>query len=93
MNENEETPASSEAQTDTGNDPRFEVKWRKKQTSAPATTPVEGTTTADSPASGGDIEALTKELEEARARVQELQDKWHRSAAEVATTSSWPHAT
>ncbi|HLJ67999.1 MAG TPA: nucleotide exchange factor GrpE [Chloroflexota bacterium] len=60
-------------------DSRFEVKWKKKG-SAAAGTP----TPAPPPAPEGDVADLRRELEEAQARIRDLQDRWQRSAADLA---------
>lgn len=83
MNENDDTQTAKDASIDPASDPRFEVKWRKKPQSTP-TPPADASKPAATETADGDPAALERELEEARARVQELQDKWHRSAAEVA---------
>lgn len=55
---------------------RFEVKWTKKGSSKPAP--------ASTPETVDDADALRRQLEEAQQRVQELQDRWHRAAADLA---------
>jgi molecular chaperone GrpE len=78
---------SSETQPSGLDDPRFEVKWRKK----PESTSSAGTATADlgtpgaSPAAdNAEVEALRGELEKERERVKDLQDRWQRAAADLA---------
>jgi molecular chaperone GrpE len=77
----ENTDPSAAPADETLNDPRFEVKWRKKESSrapTPEITPTEGG------ASSAELEELQRQLDEERERTKDLQDKWHRSAAEVA---------
>lgn len=62
------------------NDPRFEVKWQKKAPSSAAPVPPSDVQTEE-PA---DAPALQHELDEARNRITDLQDRWHRAAADLA---------
>src|SRR5436305_15171885 len=60
-------------------DARFEVKWRKKEsTSAPP--PVQ----EQSAVATEDSEGLQRELEAERERTKDLQDRWHRAQADLA---------
>jgi molecular chaperone GrpE len=73
--------------SDTLNDPRFEVKWRKKSDPPrPATATGEGVTGTEG-AAPADLAAriaeLESELAKERERVKELQDKWQRAAADL----------
>ncbi|MGI8968972.1 MAG: nucleotide exchange factor GrpE [Chloroflexota bacterium] len=56
-------------------DSRFEVKWRKKETSR---------SVEAAPSETGDITDLNRRLEEAERRGTDLQDRWHRAAADLA---------
>lgn len=76
MNENDDTPQPPDDEPSTASDPRFEVKWRKKE-STPPPPPVEH-------AEAEGQEDLGRQLEEERARTRDLQDKWQRSAADLA---------
>ena len=57
----------------------FEVKWRKKA-DRPAAAPLDVGTQEET----GDVAALQQELEAERQRTKDLQDRWHRSAADLA---------
>jgi molecular chaperone GrpE len=81
MEENENREAEEASSQSTLDDPRFEVKWRKKE--APRTTPPETVSVSPAP-SVDEMAELHRQLDEERARVTDLQDKWQRSAAEVA---------
>ena len=80
MTEDTENNKSNEA-TPPVDDPRFEVKWRKKEQSrASVVTEPEGTASADAP---GDVAALQARLSEQEQRITDLQDKWQRAAADL----------
>jgi molecular chaperone GrpE len=68
-----QTPADESA-----DDKRFEVKWRKKE-SSPARPPADAATLESQ-----DVETLKRELETERQRVRDLQDRWQRAAADLA---------
>lgn len=76
MNENDETQQPPEDEPSTVSDPRFEVKWRKKESASPPP-PAEN-------AEAEGQEDLGRQLEEERARTRDLQEKWQRSAADLA---------
>src|SRR5579884_650290 len=76
MSEDTDTTESRTAAS--AGDDRFEVKWKKKDSGS--RTPPPETPGEESP----DVATLQRELEEARARITDLQDKWHRAAADVA---------
>ena len=70
---------SNESQQSGLDDPRFEVKWRKKpESSSPAATATADLGTAGAPttADSAEIEALRAELEKERERTMDLQDRW-----------------
>jgi len=80
MTEDTENNESNEA-TIPLDDPRFEVKWRKKEQSrASVVTEPGGTASADAPA---DVAELQARLGEQEQRITDLQDKWHRAAADL----------
>ncbi|HEX6510550.1 MAG TPA: nucleotide exchange factor GrpE [Chloroflexota bacterium] len=65
-------------------DPRFEVKWRKKGSSNPAASSAAGMETPASTAvSDGEVDELRRELEKERERTKDLHDRWQRSAADL----------
>jgi molecular chaperone GrpE len=81
--EDDENTSTAEHRAETSKDPRFEVKWRKKE-SAPrpaASEPPEEVLEGHPPADNTGIQA---ELDAERERTRELQDKWQRSAADLA---------
>ena len=86
MTEEQEVTESNEPRPTGLDDPRFEVKWRKKSDSSP--TPSVATPNLETPttstAAPGDMQALQQELEAERERVKDLQDRWHRAAADLA---------
>jgi molecular chaperone GrpE len=59
-------------------DPRFEVKWRKKESSSPPPPPPTEAPAADETAD------LPRQLEEAQEQITNLRDRWQRSAADLA---------
>ncbi len=62
-------------------DPRFEVKWRKKeQSNASVVIEPGGTVSTDAPA---DVAELQARLSAQEQRITDLQDKWHRAAADL----------
>jgi molecular chaperone GrpE len=77
----ENTEPSTAPTEETQNDPRFEVKWRKKDTPV---SPIPAVTPTEPGASSADMDELRRQLDEERERTKDLQDKWHRSVAEVA---------
>ncbi|MDQ2741940.1 MAG: nucleotide exchange factor GrpE [Chloroflexota bacterium] len=80
MTEDAENNKSNET-TPPLDDPRFEVKWHKKEQSrASVVTEPEGTASADAP---GDVAELQARLSEQDQRITDLQDKWHRAAADL----------
>jgi len=80
MTEDTENNESNDATTPL-DDPRFEVKWRKKEPStASVAIEPEGTSSADAPA---DVAELQARLSEQEQRITDLQDKWHRAAADL----------
>ncbi len=86
MTEEQETTETSEPRPTGLDDPRFEIKWRKKSDSSPApsvTTPDLEASLAPASASG-DMQTLQSELEAERERVKDLQERWHRAAADLA---------
>lgn len=60
-------------------DPRFEVKWRKKESSAPAAETPGVTATEPS----DDLNDLRRRLDEAEQRANDLRDRWQRAAADL----------
>src|SRR5579872_309960 len=85
----EETQADSRSEEESGtpstssglDDKRFEVKWRKKETSSSMTEVREAeavVTEALTP------EQLERELQQTRERVDQLRDRWQRAAADLA---------
>lgn len=58
-------------------DARFQVKWRKKSESAPRAE------TAPEEAQQADADELQRELEAERQRSRDLQERWHRAAADL----------
>lgn len=86
MTEEQETTETSEPRPTGLDDPRFEVKWRKKSDSSP-TPPVvapDPESQSDPTSATVDVRALQQELEAERARVKDLQERWHRAAADLA---------
>ncbi len=84
MTDETSTTAESENQPDPLNDPRYEVKWRKKnEPPRAAAASTDAAETAAASASTDDITALRAELEKERERVKELQDRWQRAAADL----------
>jgi molecular chaperone GrpE len=59
-------------------DARFEVKWKKKETSSQPRPPSEDAPAAD------EVQALRGQLEEAQKQISDLRDRWQRSAADLA---------
>lgn len=59
-------------------DPRFEVKWRKKDQAPPP--PQDVAAVADA----ADATTLQRRLEEEQQRVKDLQERWHRAQADLA---------
>lgn len=81
-----ETETSQAAPVDL-NDPRFEVKWRKKHDSS--SRPVAPAPEAEIAPSAADTTTMTvhdlqEELDKERERVKDLQERWQRSAADLA---------
>jgi molecular chaperone GrpE len=74
MTEETDTSAPQQAPQDDA----FEVKWRKKSTSSAAPAATEPQAQAE------DAVALRQELDKERERTKDLQDKWHRAAADLA---------
>jgi molecular chaperone GrpE len=70
---------TTERSGSTPDDARFEVKWRKKESTTSTPPPQEQTATATE-----DIEDLRRQLEEERRRTKDLQDRWHRAQADLA---------
>jgi molecular chaperone GrpE len=65
-------------------DSRFEVKWKKKGSSSsppPQTAEPRESATSDEEES---VEDLPRRLAESHERIKDLQDKWHRAAADLA---------
>ncbi len=80
MTEDTENNESNEATTPL-DDPRFEVKWRKKEQSRTSVVAEPGgMASADAPA---DVAELQARLSEQEQRITDLQDKWHRAAADL----------
>jgi len=80
MTEDTENNQSDEATTP-ADDPRFEVKWRKKEQSrASVVTEPGGTVDADAPAEVAELQARLSAQEQ---RIADLQDKWQRAAADL----------
>src|SRR4051812_30615718 len=76
----EETQASSaETQTE---DPRFEVKWKKKETASAAPLPREGEDAPSSTPTADGVD-LQRKLEEEQQRSKDLYDRWQRAAADL----------
>lgn len=65
-------------------DPRFEVKWRKKSDTPATPTPNLEAPEVSAPIETGDVSALQRELDAANERIKDLQDRWQRSAADLA---------
>jgi molecular chaperone GrpE len=68
-------------------DPRFEVKWRKKNDSTPRpTVTAQDPATTEGATDLGDVnfQSLQRELDSERERVKDLQERWHRAAADLA---------
>jgi molecular chaperone GrpE len=68
-------------------DPRYEVKWRKKRDTpaAPATpAPEADASVASASTETVDVQELQRELDKERERVKDLQDRWQRAAADLA---------
>lgn len=87
MTEEQETTKSTDPRPTGLDDPRFEVKWRKKNDSSP--TPTVSIPDPDAPESapspaGIDVQTLQHELDSERERVKDLQERWHRAAADLA---------
>ena len=74
----EEVKSPDEKKNGSDEDPRFEVKWRKKETSTAPQPVAETSPPADDPA------ALRRQLEEAQEQISNLRDRWQRSAADLA---------
>ncbi|MGH2443845.1 MAG: nucleotide exchange factor GrpE [Chloroflexota bacterium] len=69
-------------------DERFQVKWQKKGGAAPATATAEtagAEQSLDEDAASADVSdaELQVRLQEAEQRISELQDRWHRAAADL----------
>jgi molecular chaperone GrpE len=62
-------------------DPRFEVKWRKKESSSPP--PRSEPEQSASTDGADDIAELRRQLAAAEQRATDLQDRWHRAAADL----------
>jgi molecular chaperone GrpE len=87
MTEEQDTPEASEPRPVDLDDPRFEVKWRKKSDSSASSTVVTpdlGASGATPSAGSADVQPLQRELESERERVKDLQERWHRAAADLA---------
>jgi molecular chaperone GrpE len=87
MTEEQESTETSEPRPVDLDDPRFEVKWRKKSDSSPSPTlrsPDLGESEATPSVGGSDLQTLQRELESERERVKDLQERWHRAAADLA---------
>ena len=89
MTEEPDNTETSEPRPVDLDDPRFEVKWRKKNDSSPSpATPVaapDSESSVATPSSGTvDVQALQRELDSERERVKDLQERWHRAAADLA---------
>lgn len=76
--QNQEEAPGDPAQSSGLDDSRFEVKWRKKESSASTATPPTPSDTL-----GEDIDSLRRRLAEAEQRASDLQERWHRSAADL----------
>jgi molecular chaperone GrpE len=67
-------------------DPRFEVKWRKKN-DAPAATaqpwPDAESSSDTASVATADAQELQRQLDQERERVKDLQDRWQRAAADL----------
>jgi molecular chaperone GrpE len=60
-------------------DPRFEVKWRKRETRSSSPTPAVPVVGDEE-----DIGSLRRQLSEAQEQIGNLRDRWQRSAADLA---------
>jgi molecular chaperone GrpE len=85
MTDENETTETTAQRRDPLDDPRYEVKWRKKESStAPASqATVAGNTTPAAAGESETVEDLRRELAKERERVKELQERWQRSAADL----------
>lgn len=75
--ETENVPTGERVSSD---DPRFEVKWKKKNSSSPPSAPSEPAAAEANESS----ESLQKRLEESEEQVKNLRDRWQRAAADLA---------
>ena len=85
MTEEPTVTDSGESRPTNLDDPRFEVKWRKRSGAVTSAASTAEEAEPESPAESGDtVEALKQELEAERERVKDLQERWHRAAADLA---------
>lgn len=85
MTDEQTTPDISESQPSSLDDPRFDVKWRKKDSSSSPTPPSNPDLAEQAEATdSAQVGDLQRQLAEERQRVKDLQERWQRAAADLA---------
>ena len=85
MTEESTAPDTGEPRPTDLDDPRFEVKWRKKSGTSSSTASTAAQAEPEMSDSAKDnVEALKQELAAEQERVKDLQERWHRAAADLA---------
>jgi molecular chaperone GrpE len=79
MTDDTETQETAGKESIPADDQRFEVKWRKKNEPSPPPQPL-----PDADPQADTVETLSRRLAEEEQRVKDLQDRWHRAAADLA---------